>query len=1109
MQSVLCVRYTKTFTAARLFATRLAAAVLCGAALMAAPGVAAADNTLSFDERGERVVTTGRIPSSDFTVEAWFKLSAYTSENQIFSQYQGGHGGRLIAGIKNQVAGMFIGGVGSWHEGTATIPLNTWTHFAMTRSGSTCVLYINGNVYLSETVTANTLPDANFLIGNIHDTGPGFRGEISDVRIWNSVRSQSEISSLKNIRLSGSESDLKHYWRLNEGSGNSVADLVASEDGTIYGALWNLSLDLPILDSMPNAGAWSAVTGGNWSNSDNWIDSSVPNGVDVMAYFTNRPPAAVTITNDMEALRLGQVEIGGSSGHTLTGSALLFTNNTDASSVTATEGSHTIDLPLTTTQGELRLQTQEAAALTITDVISGASAISCNPYLAGGGSIIQQAAHNYTGITTLGCGTVEISTLPDGEAAGPFGASSSDPTNLILGPGTLRYTGTGVTTDRGYTVNTVDINGNSARAVVFDSDADVTFAGAIRATAGSFIKTGAGTLRYTYPGWNKFMANEGNPNGLLDIKDNGDSPTIGFSGFTIAEGKVALGVPGQINIFSNRVDVGMYTTTNANSEHSAELEINDGVFICSTTLSIGRNNGNTNTAPAGTTSKLTINGGECYLALVASGHNALSQPGFNPRSVYEINGGYVEQSRTVNIGEHAGSQITMNANGGHLNVKAGGASIRIGAGTGEGTLNMRDDAVVEAAGYIALALGDDPASKGTCNLNGGTLIANDIRKGNGVSAVVNFNGTIFKPNAGGQILDGLTAAYVSTNGVVFDTSLASYTIEQSLLHDPELGATMDGGLTKLGSGTLIFNAGSSTYNGDTVVSNGVLRLQTSLPGSTDLIVAPDGELQAEGTPSVNTLTIEAGGALGFGFAADGTLNDRLTITSSAVFSDGQVALYHDDTDLPFTKNGTYTIMTYGVTPPDVSGLSCANPVFGKLYTFVADSGTVTVTIANDSAGASIWNVNGSGNWATGSNWTLEQPGTAGSTARFDDAISAPVTVSTSGESAGALYFNSPFAYTIGGSGLTIDNSGAEAHLTVESGAHAITAPVTLNDDAHVEFSPGTALTLGAISGATSTLSAQGEGNLLLSDDCAISLLGLNIPNLILSSDLTLTTDLEL
>jgi len=268
-------------------------------------------------------------------------------------------------------------------------------------------------------------------------------------------------------------------------------------------------------------------------------------------------------------------------------------------------------------------------------------------------------------------------------------------------------------------------------------------------------------------------------------------------------------------------------------------------------------------------------------------------------------------------------------------------------------------------------------------------------------------------------------------------------------------------------------------------------------------------LQAEGTPSVNTLTIEAGGALGFGFAADGTLNDRLTITSSAVFSDGQVALYHDDTDLPFTKNGTYTIMTYGVTPPDVSGLSCANPVFGKLYTFVADSGTVTVTIANDSAGASIWNVNGSGNWATGSNWTLEQPGTAGSTARFDDAISAPVTVSTSGESAGALYFNSPFAYTIGGSGLTIDNSGAEAHLTVESGAHAITAPVTLNDDAHVEFSPGTALTLGAISGATSTLSAQGEGNLLLSDDCAISLLGLNIPNLILSSDLTLTTDLEL
>ena len=52
--------------------------------LMGAHGARAADAVLSFSASGQRVVTTGQITANDFTAEAWFKLSSYISENQIF-----------------------------------------------------------------------------------------------------------------------------------------------------------------------------------------------------------------------------------------------------------------------------------------------------------------------------------------------------------------------------------------------------------------------------------------------------------------------------------------------------------------------------------------------------------------------------------------------------------------------------------------------------------------------------------------------------------------------------------------------------------------------------------------------------------------------------------------------------------------------------------------------------------------------------------------------------------------------------------------------------------------------------------------------------------------
>ena len=126
-------------------------------------GAKAADHALSFATQAQIVSTTGMVTSAAFTYEAWFKITTFAGENQVVAQYAN-HPGRLIVGAKNTKAWFFIGGTSL--DGVATLPSNTWTHIAVTRSNSTAKIYINGALDKSSTsFNTNNLPLTGITIG--------------------------------------------------------------------------------------------------------------------------------------------------------------------------------------------------------------------------------------------------------------------------------------------------------------------------------------------------------------------------------------------------------------------------------------------------------------------------------------------------------------------------------------------------------------------------------------------------------------------------------------------------------------------------------------------------------------------------------------------------------------------------------------------------------------------------------------------------------------------------------------------------------------------------------------------------------------------------------
>ena len=187
--------------------------------------------------------------SEDFTISMWIKPTG--RDAMIFSNglY---HTGGYYAQIYANGSIVFSTHQSGAHQVTYTLAGSVtngeWTFVSVVRSGSTVTIYLDGvdatnshGTHIDPTTTTT-----NFYVGTY---GPpstvwSFAGGIDEVRVWDDVRTPTEILNNMNVALTGSESNLVGYWQLDEMTGSTANDLSSSSnDLTITNASWRKFYD--------------------------------------------------------------------------------------------------------------------------------------------------------------------------------------------------------------------------------------------------------------------------------------------------------------------------------------------------------------------------------------------------------------------------------------------------------------------------------------------------------------------------------------------------------------------------------------------------------------------------------------------------------------------------------------------------------------------------------------------------------------------------------------------------------------------------------------------------------------------------------------------------
>ena len=439
------------------------------------------------------------------------------------------------------------GGIGEAAAGTGTVRL---------AAGTTGMLVLAGNNTFTGGVTVNagtlrlsgSLATANihlnggtlnggglisFLTGNEIIVGSTATFDASGGMLWNIAGLTGSPVNLLDFSTSGATF-------IPPGTLNSLLTLASS-------ARYSLSQVGNVIEATLIPNNWNVDASGNWSDSTNWLNNIVPNGVGAPATFGSVITSPRTVTLDVP-VTVGAINFANTNRYTLldtTGSnSITLNNGTSDAIIGVTAGSHLINAPVVLGgNGGVDVSvTPSTGTLTISSVISEATSGTgvLNVASASTGTVLLNGSNSFTGGLNIKGGSLVAA-----------GGSALANTVAVTVQGGAKFS-LGSATDN----ETIGALNTASSTAIVNINGGTLNVAANGGTNSIYGLTGAGTVILTASGANvyQFFGNNGAFTGSMTI-NNGNFATSGTTptwfgptgGTTTINNATWLGFPGSAN----------------------------------------------------------------------------------------------------------------------------------------------------------------------------------------------------------------------------------------------------------------------------------------------------------------------------------------------------------------------------------------------------------------------------------------------------------------------------------------------------------------------------------------------------------------------------------
>ena len=856
-----------------------------------------------------------------------------------------------------------------------------------------------------------------------------------------------------------------------------------------------LQAKVAIVTYPQSSDTWSNGTGdGLWATDGNWTSGAAVNQEGRTATFPNvgEAPHTVSLGTDGAFTAGGLDFTATTTDYTISGGTLVLANGSAGAPVTSVGGRTHV----------------------VSSTLAGAQPVTVNPAASGAGQVtLADVSPSFTGGLKTGSGTTELGSLA-------FVKSASD---LEVGPGTLKYTGTGET------IPGITLNAGAKRAAVLDIANDLRIDSVALGTS-ALLKLGAGTL--TFGGADTYiLANtQNNADKKAGLGVYGDSPVDAIQYLSVANGRLVVGVADDsanaphISV-GGEVDVGMRTASAANGrrETAGEFVMNNGTFSCNI-FELGYYCGTATTVGTDPVDRLvqrfTMNGGAFTADSTISSLWDWGYEQHNMEAVFDIRGGVVTtgQLRLNSMPGTGDLKTVWNQTGGRVKSTSMLVGQYAAAGKTHGSLEMNLD-------------GGELLISGTCTFTNSVSVDINVNPGSVLetgtltayanaanAARIHFRGGRYRGYAPGNSNTEWRnhtgyAVYLSDD-LVYDTSAdrgvgAVRRVWSYINHKVEVepgSERTDYGITFVGGGQV---AVGPAFNASTVTGPIRFTDRTSAVPLTSAFmnhaveIAPDAVLrQYNLNAQFRDLTLGTADASAPAYVDLHTsyakTNEAVIVTGALNVAGPVAFITHSDNQNTERQHaaGTYTALVYQASQTfDTSKVVPAPFKDAKAYTVaevtLPDSDkrhpgwkALVVTISSTAAGvtdptARFWSaVQTGGDWSVAANWNDHAaPATEGEEGVFAPATAATVPVRIDAPvTSGSLTLDGSAAangYRLSGAALTVRNpDGHSASIYASSGTHEIAAPLVLPQRTMLDTKSGAKLKVEDLTSSNATVTVN-------------------------------------